>query len=189
MNSAPQNSALQDPQSQPSSQAGLSSANPTPSRRRLFGVLAAGLAGVGASLAFHRSAHAHGGRWGRHHGGPVDAETMGKRIDAMVAYVLADVDATPEQKDKIATIAKAAANDLMPLRKQHQDARKQALELLSAPAIDRARFETLRVSQMQLGETATRRATQALLDVAETLTPQQRQQLAQKMQRRHSRMG
>lgn len=154
----------------------------------MFAALAAGVVAVGASLAFHRAAHAHGGRWGRH-GGPVDPETMGKRIDAMVAYALADVDATTEQKSKIAAIAKAAANDLMPLREQHHAAHKQALELLAAPTIDRARFETLRASEMQLGETATRRASQALLDVAETLTSPQRQQLAHKWQRRHSFMG
>lgn len=161
---------------------------PVRSRRRLFGALAAGVAAVGASLAFHRAAHAHGGRW-RGHGGPADAQTMGKRIDAMVAYALADVDATPEQKDRIAAIAKAAANDLAPLRRQHHEARRQAMELLAAPTIDRSRFEAMRVNQMQLGDTATRRASQALLDVAEALTPQQRQQLALKWQRRHSRMG
>lgn len=162
---------------------------PVRSRRRLFGVLAAGVAAVGASFAAHGPAHAHGGRW-RGFGGPVDAETMGRRIDAMVAYVLADVDATPDQKERIAGIAKSAARDLAPLRRQHHEARRQAMELLAAPTIDRQRFEVMRTSQMQLGETATRRASQALLDVAEVLTPQQRQQLAQKwQQRRHSRMG
>lgn len=168
-----------DPQPSPSQPA-------APRRRRLFGALAAGAAAIGASLAWHRSAHAHGSRW-QGMRGPMDPETMGKRIDAMVAYVLADVDATPDQKSRIGAIVKAAANELMPLRQQHQEARRQMVELLAAPTIDRARIETLRVSQMQLGETVTRRASQALMDVAEVLTAPQRTALAQKWQRRNSR--
>lgn len=157
-----------------------------PRRRRLFGALAAGVAAAGAAFAWHRSSHAHGARWGGMRG-PMDPETMGKRIDAMVAYVLADVDATPEQKSRIGAIAKAAANELMPLRQQHRDARRQMVELLSAPTVDRARFETMRIGQMQLAETLTRRASQAVLDAAEVLNATQRAALAQKWQQRHSR--
>lgn len=165
-----------------------------PLRRRVFGALAAGAAAIGVSLAFHRAAHAHGpdhrGRFMRGSMGPLgpmDPETMGRRIDAMVAYALADVDATVEQRSRIGAIVKAAANDLMPLRQQHRDARKQMADLFVAPTPDRGRFEALRVSQMQLGDTFTRRASQALMDVAEVLTAQQRATLAQKWQRRHSR--
>ena len=58
----------------------------------------------------------------------------------------------PEQRDKIATIMKAAANDLQASRKQHMQARRQSMELLAAPTIDRAQLEKLRIEQMQLGD-------------------------------------
>jgi Spy/CpxP family protein refolding chaperone len=159
-----------------------------PRRWILGGLAAATIAAFGAAAAWHGTSHAHGGMMGRGFGhgmhGPMDPEAMGRRIDAMVQWMLADVDATADQRSRIAAIAKAAANDLAPLRTKHQEARRRTAELLSAPTIDRAQIEAVRVEQMQLGDTVTRRMTQALADAAEVLDPAQRAKLVEKWQNR-----
>lgn len=155
-------------------------------RWTIAGLAAATVAAVGGAFAWQGHARAHGpGRMGWH--GEMDPEALGRRLDAMVAWVLADVDATADQKSRIATIARGAVNDLAPMRKQHADARRRSLELLAAPAVDRAQIERLRVEQMQLADTATRRLTQALLDAADVLNPDQRAKLVDKWQQRHAR--
>jgi Spy/CpxP family protein refolding chaperone len=87
------------------------------------------------------------------------------------------VDASSEQKQKINAITQKAADDIFELRAKHLEARKQ-VETLAAPTIDRAKLEALRADQMKLAETATKRVTDAVADVAEVLTPAQRADLA-----------
>ncbi|MCS7100252.1 MAG: Spy/CpxP family protein refolding chaperone [Burkholderiaceae bacterium] len=147
----------------------------------IAGASAVTLAALGA--AWHRSASAHGMGRGFMPGpmgpmGTMDPQAMGQRVEAMVQWMLADVDATPEQRARISAIAKGAFNDLAPLRARHLDARRATVRLLAAPTIDRAAIERIRIEQIQLAETTTRRVTQALLDAAEVLTPEQRAKLA-----------
>jgi protein CpxP len=164
---------------------------PTTSSRRwtLAAVSAATVALAGAALAWHGQAHAFGPGFGARHGGweQADPETMGKRIEAMVAFRLADVDATADQKSRISAIMKAAANDLASVRGQERDLRRKSMELLAAPTIDRAQIEALRVQQMQLFDTVSRRMSQAMVDAAAVLTPEQRAKLAEKRQGRLNR--
>ena len=80
---------------------------------------------------------------------------------------------------------KGAAQDLLPLRAKMHDARRQAVALLSQQHVDRAALEALRADQLKLAENASQRLTQALADVADVLTPEQRQQLAERINRRH----
>jgi len=120
------------------------------------------------------------------HAGPMDAAAMDQHIERMIKHLAVEVDATPEQQQKLGAIAKQAAQDLAPLREQHREARKQALELFTAPKVDRAAVEKLRAAHVAQAETASRRLTQALADAADVLTPEQRKQLAQRLEhRRH----
>jgi Spy/CpxP family protein refolding chaperone len=132
----------------------------------------AGLAGgVGALFAGRAFAHGHGRRGGNY--------DVNERIEKMVKHLAVEVDATPEQQQKLTAIAKSAAKDLAPLRGQAMETRKQAMELLSAPSIDRAAIEKLRVSKLQHADAASKRITQAFADAAEVLTPEQRKKLAE----------
>jgi Spy/CpxP family protein refolding chaperone len=151
-------------------------------------VIAAAVAVAGAALSWHGHANAFGPGQHRHGGWEqMDPEAMEKRIEAMTAYRLADIDATPEQKSRITAIMKGAANDLTTLRGNGRELRRKSMQLLAAPTIDRAQLEALRAQQMQLHETVSRRMLQAMADAAEVLTPEQRARLAERMQRRHER--
>lgn len=146
---------------------------------------------LGAAVAVMPALPAHATPAGPMRGGPgwgmgmdADPVAQGKRIEAMVAYRLADVDATPEQRERIAGIWKGATNDLQANRKSRFEARQQAMTLLAAPTIDKAALEKLRVEQMQLADASSRRMLQAMVDSAEVLTPAQRAKLAEKRQQR-----
>jgi periplasmic protein CpxP/Spy len=160
------------------------------SRRWIIAGLATlSVAAVGATLSWSDNARAHGPMMGHGFGfggGPADPAAMGKRIDGAVQWMLADIDATDDQRARIATILKAAANDMAPLRTQHIEARRTTMQLLAAPTIDRAQIESIRVQQLQLADTATRRMTQAMTDAAEVLNGDQRAKLISKWQQRRS---
>jgi Spy/CpxP family protein refolding chaperone len=165
-------------------------AAPSPSARRpwrrlaITSLVASLAAGLGAGLA-----HAHGGPggWGGgwHRGADSpDPQAMQKRAEARVKWMLADIDATEAQQKKIAEIMTAAMTDLRPLRQQAQAARREVMQLLSQPQVDRAALEALRAKQAQAMDQISRRFTQSLADAADVLTPEQRAKLAERMEKR-----
>jgi protein CpxP len=114
--------------------------------------------------------------------GDMSPEMSAKRIDKMIERLLPD--GTPEQKAKVSTIAKAAASDLMPLRKQRREAHQQGMKLLAQPTIDRAALEQIRATEVQLNDQSSKRMTTALADISEVLTPAQRVRLAEHFAKR-----
>ena len=149
-------------------------------RRRFFRLAGFATAAVGlGTLAF--GALAHGRRGTR---GPVDPAQMEERLDRMLKHAYVEIDATPEQQQKIDPIVKQAAKELQPLRGKVREARREGVKLLSAESIDRGAIERLRLEQMASADAASKRFTQALADVAEVLTPEQRKTLAARFARR-----
>lgn len=172
-----------------------------PWRRVAIATLIGGLvAGVGLN-AFAHGGHGgfgpFGGGFGHRGGfmgpggpGQMDPESMQRRTEAMVKYWLADLDATEAQEKQIAGIMATTMRELAPLREKHREARKQAMEALSRPQVDRGALETIRAQELQLADQVSRRITQSLADAADVLTPPQRAKLAEKMQqRRHRHRG
>jgi protein CpxP len=152
-------------------------------RRAAIATLIAGLAG---GLGFKAFADGERGDWhrgGGYMGAPLDPAQTEARVNRMLGHLYVDINATEEQKQKIDPIVKSAAKELIPLRQQMRTARKQAMELFTKETIDRAAIEKLRAEQIKLAEQASKRFTQALTDVAELLTPAQRQELAERMSR------
>ena len=161
-----------------------------PDKRRKFfkrAALATLVAGVAAAIGF--SAYGQeGGGCGWHRtgfaAGPLDPAAVDEHLDRMLKHLYVEIDATDEQKQKLEPIVKQAAKDLLPLRDKARAARKQAVEVLTADTIDRNAIEALRAEHLQLAEQASKRLTQALSDVAEVLTPAQRKQIAERIERR-----
>ncbi len=142
-------------------------------RRRFFklAALSAALAGFGATAL---------ARGGRHGGEPMSEE----HLERMLKHLYVEIDATDAQKQRLDPIVKKAAGDLRPLRAKAQDARRRGVELFSADTLDRAAIERARVEQIGAADASSRRFTQALTDVAEVLTPEQRRKLAARFARR-----
>jgi periplasmic protein CpxP/Spy len=150
--------------------------------------LVAGITGNVLSKAFGQGGSWHHISWhdGGVFGGPLSPAQIDDRIDRMTKHMAIEFDATTDQQVKIANIAKAAVADLRPLHEKAHATRAQAITLLTAPTIDRSAIERLRAEQIGLAETASKRIAQALADVAEVLSPEQRRKVADWMaSRRH----
>ena len=152
--------------------------------------IATAIAGLATGVGIKAFAYSHGG-WhrGGFMGAAIDPAMVDEHLDRMLKHLYVEIDATDAQKQQLAPIVKGAAQDLLPLRAKMQDARRQAVALLSQESIDRGALETLRAGQLQLAEQASKRLAQALADVADVLTPDQRKQVAERIGRWHGRRG
>ncbi len=159
-------------------------------RRRWLGLSLAGLAGAGAlgalfaapALGGGRGFFGHGrgfGDYGRHH---FDEQ----HIRGGVEWALRGIDASDEQTAEITRIATATAQELHGLRDEHAGARGEILAALAGESVDRAALETLRSEHLAAAESASRKLTEAIAQIAEVLTPAQRAELAAEHERFHA---
>jgi periplasmic protein CpxP/Spy len=139
---------------------------------------------VSSSLALSAWAmpgHGHGGHYGGHlsghhgghHGG--DAALHGRMLDR--------INATPEQRAQITRITEAGRADMTAQRDAAKALRTQMQQAMSATVVDANAVEALRQQGMALHDQASRRRTQMMVDISRVLTPQQRQQIAERMAR------
>lgn len=98
--------------------------------------------------------------------------------------VLASVDVTAEQEKRIWAIIDDARSEVRPVFREFRDTRGTVAELLGAATLDRAAFEALRAERIAALDGASRTLTQAALDAAEVLTPEQRAELVERVQER-----
>jgi len=159
-------------------------------RRFLAGLLAGGLAG--SMLATGVTALSFGmvgpSGWGRHgwHGrGALTPEAARERLEFAADWMLSRVDATEEQRQQVKATLAGALQDVAPLREQHHKNRKAFIEALTHPSVDRTALEQLRQAELKLAESASARIVQALADVADVLTPEQRAALVRMADRFH----
>ena len=147
-------------------------------RRRFFK-----FAGLGALLGALGSAVAWKSYAGRGHG-PIDPARLEEHLERMLKHFYVEIDATDAQRARLEPIVKQAVKDLLPMRERVRGARKEGLAVLTAASVDRNALERLRAEQIQAADAASQRLVQALADVADVLTPEQRKQLAERLQRR-----
>jgi Spy/CpxP family protein refolding chaperone len=145
---------------------------------RLVG--AALLAAVLGTVTLSAWAMPHGGG----HGGPGMMMFGGRGLERL----LDGVNASAEQRSQIKAIAERTKADLKAQREAGRATRDQFMSLFTQPIVDANAAEALRAQQMQQHDQASRRVMQAMLEVSRVLTPEQRQQLAERMAQRRSMM-
>ena len=132
---------------------------------------------IGATLWAHESM-AQGPFGPAAHGMPGD----GSHIAQMAAHIEAAANATADQKAQIDALVAQATTDLKALHGQGVQFHQQLHAVLVQPTIDRAALESLRQAHMQVADQASKRLVQLMADVADVLTPEQRQLVVTKMQ-------
>lgn len=150
--------------------------------RLLVGGLLLAVAGTFALTAFAQPGP-------RHHGGPegglfMGGPMMGRGLD----HLLDSVKATDAQRAQIKQIAQAAAADLKAQRDARKALHEQAMAVFTAPNVDANAAENVRQQMLAQHDQASKRMLQAMIDISRVLTPEQRQQLAQRMKQRHEMM-
>ena len=136
--------------------------------------------GPGMDHMRHHDHHGMGG--GMMFGG--SPERMGRMID----HMLDGLNATDAQRSQIKQIAAAAAADLKAQGEARRALRQRAMQAFVAPNVDTAAVEQARQQMLQQHDQMSRRMTQAMLDVARVLTPEQRARLGERMRDRQARM-
>ena len=94
-----------------------------------------------------------------------------------MGYVLDQIDATPEQEDKLWAIIDSTRSELRPTFREFRETREAIAGILGAPTIDRAALEKLRSERIATIDATSRKMTDALVQAAEVLTPEQRAKL------------
>lgn len=138
------------------------------------------LAAAGAVTAVAVAAP-HGGHGGAH------AMTMGGPMmmkGRMLNRMLDDVNATDAQRAQIRQIVEAARTQAQGQREQRRTLREQSLRVFTQPNIDANAAEALRQQTLALHDQASKRHLQTMLDIARVLTPEQRAQVAQRINER-----
>jgi protein CpxP len=152
-------------------------AAPHGARRWLIAATLVVAAAAGSSFAsggpglpghFHHAAHV-----------PADPAALAIHVDKMIEQFAAD--ASPDQKARLAAIARPAMAELGPMHAQLGQAHARAHALLMAPVVDRAALEQLRVEQLQRMDVQSRRILAAVEDAADVLTPEQRARFAEQL--------
>ena len=111
-------------------------------------------------------------------------EHMGRMID----HMLDGLNASDAQRGQIKQIAAGAATDLKAQREAGRALRQRAMQAFTAPTVDAGAVEQVRQQMLQQHDQMSRRMTQAMLDVARVLTPEQRARLGERMRDRQARM-
>ena len=161
----------------------------------LIGMVVTLFAGIGMTAWAQPSAPEGDGRFGRgmhhrmHGGGPGmmfggSPERMGRMID----HMLDGLNASDAQRSQIKQIAAQAAADMKAQRAAGFELRQRGLQIFTAPTIDARAAEQVRAQMLQQHDQTSRRAMQAMIDVANVLTPEQRAQIGKRMNDRMSRM-
>ncbi len=138
-------------------------------------VLAAGPGGPGGhGMMGH--AGGHGGHGG--HG------MMGHGMGMMGGRLLESVGATEQQRQQIQAIMAAAHKDLQAQREGGKALHEQMRAAFTATTVDARVVEALRQQMLARHDAASKRMSQAMIDAAAVLSPEQRQKLADKMAQR-----
>ncbi|MFT7772613.1 Spy/CpxP family protein refolding chaperone [Roseateles sp.] len=147
------------------------------------------VATVAAALAVGGvAAQAQPGPGPGHRGGPA-MMAPGGLFGGHMEHLLDAVNATDAQRSQIDAIFKAARQDLSGQRDTGMKLHQQMAALYTATNIDAAAIEAVRVQISAQHEAASKRLSQASIDAARVLTPEQRAKIGELMKKRQARMA
>lgn len=168
-----------------------SSGQTGPQQRWALGAL---IAATTASIVLSVSAWAGGeeappamSRMGMMHGAGPDMGGLpfgGRHLQRL----LDDAKASDTQRLQIKQIVDKAQDDLKALHEEGRGLHEQGLKLWAAPKLDAAAAEKLRQQMTAHHDKVSKRMMQAMLDVGNVLTPEQRATVAKQMAKHHEDM-
>jgi protein CpxP len=132
---------------------------------------------------------AHAGAHGHHRGGPAMMVPGEGLFAGRMGHMLELVNATEAQRSQIKAIFKAAQQDLAGQRDSGRKLHEQLAALYMAPNIDAAAIESVRAQISAQRETAAKRMSQASIEAARVLTPEQRAKIGETLAKRKARMA
>jgi protein CpxP len=132
----------------------------------------------------------HHGMGGMHHGmgGGMMFRGSPEHMGRMIDHMLDGLGASDAQRSQIKQIATSAAADLKAQGEGGRALRQRAMQAFTAPTVDAGAVEQVRQQMVQQHDQMSRRMTQAMLDIARVLTPEQRTRLGERMRDRQARM-
>ena len=162
-------------------------------RRPLTLTLIVGAAAVGGLLMASYAAAAAGWFGGWRHGHSrgecgehgFDAERARDHAGFATDWMLRHIDASKEQEESIEGIVSSLIGEVGGLVEPHREGREDFLAWLADQEIDRSRLEDLRQRQIAMADSASRLLADAIADIAEVLTPEQRAELLEDVQNHH----
>jgi protein CpxP len=125
-------------------------------------------------------AMAHGGHGAQMERGPM---MSGAHIERMLDLV----DASDAQRSQIKQIMDGAKQDLKAQRAGGRSLHEQQMALFTAANIDAAAIESLRQQMSAQHEVVSKRMSQAMVEAALVLTPEQRSKIAQRVKKMQER--
>lgn len=143
-----------------------------------------------SATAFGAGAWAKGEHGGRcsHAGvggaGPFGPGLFGgppERIERGVDRMLDRVQATDAQRAQVKQIVLAAAKDMKAQREAGRGLFERQMQLFTAPVVDANAAEQLRQQMLSQHDQSSRRMLQAMLEISQVLSPEQRATLAKRM--------
>ena len=132
-----------------------------------------------AHHGMHADKHEHGGRMG------MGMLPQGRHLDRL----LTDLKATDAQRTQIKQITDKARDDLRALHEQGRGLHEKTLAWWTAPKLDAAEAEKQRQQMLAHHDQVSKRMTQAMLDVGNVLSPEQRAKAGELMKAQRERMG
>lgn len=155
-------------------------------RRFWMGSAAVGLLGLMVVTASACGRHHGPGPYGMLHG---DEEIDLDHLRHGARWMLRSADPSDEQLDEIAIIAKGAIEQMRGLHEGHEAHRAELAAAFSSQVVDRDALERLRGEALSRMEDGSKRVVDALVQVAEVLTPEQRATLIAEHEKRRGRHG
>lgn len=151
-------------------------------RVAIAGAIAVVAMGVGAAAATNGMSTFYGPAMhvAMNTGGGMGMGFAERRFERMMS----EIGASAEQADRLRDIFESVHEDLMPERSDFHSFREELASLIASPRIDRAAAERLRAERVEAIDRASRRLTDAVLEAAEVLTPEQRVALVEKFEER-----